>query len=242
MSFKKDYLKVFDKREGYDAYQNVFDDSTLRTIFKLESQGYIDKMLSPVKLGKEANIFSAKRGESLAILKIYRKSAHFKKMYEYMAPDHRFSGLKRNSSIIYLWAKKEFRNLLKAKSAGVSVPMPYAVQQNVLVMEFIGKNSAAKQLNAQSPEDPQAFYETLINNIRKLYHDAKLIHGDLSEFNILNDDERPVIIDLSHAVDLRYPNVYMLLERDIRIICNYFNKQGLTLDYKEEIKKCISRN
>lgn len=242
MSQKKDYLKASDRREGYRAYQNVFDESTLRLIYKLEGQRIITKMLSPVKIGKEANVFSAERDGRLAIVKIYRKAAQFKKMYEYMAPDSRYSGLKRNSSIIYLWAKKEYRNLIKAKAAGVAVPTPYAVQKNILVMEFIGKTEPAKQLNMDTPEDPESFYETLINNIKKLYHEANLVHGDLSEYNVLNNNEEPVLIDLSHAVDLRYPNVRGLLARDIRNICAYFNKIGLELDPEKELNRCISKN
>ena len=81
MSEKKDYLKASDRKEGFDAMEHVLDESTLRIIFKLESQGVIDKIRGPVKLGKEATVFSATRGDGLAILKIYRKAAPFKKMY-----------------------------------------------------------------------------------------------------------------------------------------------------------------
>ena len=58
-------------------------------------------------------------------------------------------------------------------------------------------------------------------------------------FNILNHDEKPVLIDFSHAIDLRYPDSRSMLERDIRIVCTYFNKLGMKLDYMEEVQKVM---
>jgi len=231
------------RRERFETYANVFDASTLRSLFKLSSQGYFDQLKSPIKIGKEANIFSAEKGEELVCVKIYRVAANFKKMYEYMAPDPRYIGLKRNKmAVIYAWARKEYRNLLRAREVFVSVPTPIAVYKNILVMEFIGHKEPAPQLINHPPADPQAFYEMLINDVKKLYHSAELVHADLSQFNVLNYDEKPVIIDMSHAVDLRYPNAIGLLERDIRTICDYFNKLGMELDYKEELRRCIAKS
>ncbi len=230
------------QRERFKAFSHVFDEGTLRAVQKEASVGSIDNLQSPIKIGKEANIFSAKKGDELRCVKVYRIAANFKKMYEYMAPDPRYSGLKRNKmSIIYTWAIKEYRNLLRARENGVRVPKPIHVFKNVLVMEFIGNNNPAPQLNNSKPSEPEAFYEMLISNIRKLYHDAKLVHADLSQFNVLNFDEKPVIIDLSHAVDLRYPNAAQMLERDIRIMCDYFKKLGIKKDYMEEVKRIVSK-
>ncbi len=231
------------RAERFKAYSHVFDDGTMRALFKLSSQGYFDNLQSPIKIGKEANIFSATKGDGLVCVKIYRIAANFKKMFEYMAPDPRYRGLRRNKmSIIYTWARKEYRNLLRAREARVKVPTPIAVYKNILVMEFIGHNEAAPQLNRMRPNDVNAFYEMLISNIRKLYHEAKLVHADLSAFNVLNFDDKPVIIDLSHAIDPEYPGVRGMLERDIRIICAYFRKLGLKLDAEQEAKRCISKN
>ena len=83
--------------------------------------------------------------------------------------------------------------------------------------------------------------EMLISNIKKLVQDAKLVHGDLSAFNVLDNDGRPVIIDLSHAVTLAYPNVATLLKRDMNAICTFFNKRGVKLDSEEEWKKNFAK-
>lgn len=228
------------QRERYKAFSHVFDEGTLRAVHKETSIGTFEALKSPIKIGKEANIFSAVKGNELRCVKIYRIATNFKKMYEYMAPDPRYSGLKRNKmSIINTWAIKEYRNLLRARENDVRVPKPIHVNKNVLVMEFIGHKEPSPQLNNCHPSEPKKFYEMLISNIRKLYHDAKLVHADLSQFNVLNFDEKPVIIDLSHAVDLRYPDATKMLERDIRIMCVYFNKLGMKLDPEEETRKVL---
>jgi len=172
MSYKKEYERGIVRKEGLEAYKGVFDDTTSRGLFRLMAQGVITKLVGPIKVGKESMVFLAESNHGKRAVKIYRVSSNFKKMYEYMAPDRRFAGLKRNKmSVIYLWAKKEYRNLLKAREAGVSVPTPYAVYKNILVMEFIGDNNAAPQLNMSHMEDPKAFYERLISNVKTLFSD-----------------------------------------------------------------------
>ncbi|MFH1455818.1 MAG: serine protein kinase RIO [archaeon] len=227
--------------DKFKAYENVFDQSTLRSLFKLSSQNYFDELKSLISLGKEANVFSATKDDGYVAVKIYRVSANFKKMYEYMSPDPRFAGLKRNkTSIIYSWAKKEYRNLLKCRKVGIKVPKPIAVYKNILVMEFIGKNNDPAPLMSQCPpEDPKIFYERLIKDVQMLYREARLVHGDLSAFNVINYEERPIIIDWSHAVDLRYPNVKELLKRDIKNVCMRFKKQGFILDPEKEFERVI---
>lgn len=242
MSFKKEYERGLLRKEGLEAYKGVFDESTSRGIFRLISQGVITKLVGPIKIGKESMVFLAESSQGKRAVKIYRVSANFKKMYEYMAPDSRFTGMRRNKmSVIYMWAKKEYRNLLKAREIGLNVPAPYVTYKNILVMEFIGDAEAAPQLNAQPPEDPKAFYETLISYVKKLFTEAKLVHADLSAFNVLNYNDEPVIIDMSHAVSLSYPNVKEMLRRDVYNICTYFRRKGLELNFEEEWQKNFGR-
>lgn len=229
------------RKERFKAFSHVFDEGTLRAVHKESSIGSFDALQSPIKIGKEANLFTATKGDELRCVKVYRIASNFKKMFEYMAPDPRYAGLKRNKmSVIYAWAVKEYRNLLRAREAGVRVPTPIHVFRNVLVMEFIGNKEPAPQLNNCSPSNPDEFFEILISNLQALYQKAKLVHADLSQFNVLNFNERPVLIDLSHAVDLRYPNACQMLERDVRIMCEYFKKLGVKKDYKEVVKRIVS--
>ena len=226
-------------KEKFKTYENVFDNATLRVLFKLSSQGYFDELQSPISVGKESNIFSAKKGEDYVAVKIYRVNAcDFKKMYTYISGDPRFEGIqKQKRKVIAAWAKREYTNLLIAKKSGARVPTPYAVNSNVLVMEFIGhKGKAAEKLKNQEPQDLKKFSELLIFSLKKL-HQEKLIHGDLSEYNILNYEEKPVVIDLSHSIPTKHPNAEELLKRDILTIVKYFNKKGLKLKEESILKK-----
>tara|TARA_Y100000310_G_C20676239_1_gene813236 strand:+ start:1064 stop:1750 length:687 start_codon:yes stop_codon:yes gene_type:complete len=220
-------------KNKFIAYENVFDESTLRGLFKLSSQGYFDEIESPISTGKESNVFTVTHGEGRRVVKIYRTAANFKQMYEYMKPDPRFAHVKGTKlSVIYAWAKKEFRNLHRARDRGVTVPTPIAVYKNILVLEHID----GEQLRNDPPSDPKAFYEKLISEMIAL-HKAGLVHTDVSEYNVLNFDEKPILIDFSHAVDLRYPNVQRHLKRDVRNVVKYFQKLGVELDEEAEFKK-----
>lgn len=220
-------------KNKFIAYENVFDESALRGIFTLSGQGYFESIESPISTGKESNVFSVKYGDGKRIVKIYRTSANFKKMYEYMKPDPRFSGMKGTKlSVIYTWAKKEYRNLLRAREKDVSAPTPYAVHKNILVMEYFD----APLLAHKAPLHPGEFYERLISELLKLFR-AGLVHADLSEYNILNDKEKPVLIDFSHALDLKYPHVQRLLQRDVENLVRYFKKLGLKLDAEKEFMR-----
>lgn len=220
-------------KKKFSAFSHVFDESTFQALFKLSSQGYFDTIESPVSIGKESNVFTVLHGDERRVVKIYRTAANFKKMYDYMRPDRRFSNIKGTKlHIIYTWAKKEFRNLFRAHEHDVAAPTPYAVYKNVLVMEYF----PAQILLYAPPKHPKQFYEKLIKELRKL-REAGLVHGDVSEYNILNYKEKPVLIDFSHAIDLRYPNVDQLLRRDMGNCVRYFRKQGLSLDIDKEFQR-----
>src|SRR3989338_497971 len=130
-------------QERFKTYKNVFDNKTLQTLFKLESEGYFQELQSPVSIGKESNVFTAvKKDGTYVIIKIYRvNNADFKRMYKYISDDPRFEGLSSSRrKVISAWAQREYRNLLIAAQDGANVPVPYAVKDNILIMELIGEN------------------------------------------------------------------------------------------------------
>ena len=227
-------------KEIWKIYKNVFDEFTVRNIFKLMSQRVIEGLESPVKIGKESNIFTALTGEKKKVIaKIYRlESCNFNKMYDYIKKDLRFLHLKKKRrEIIFSWVQREHRNLLKARQAGVRVPTPMTYLHNVLMLEYIGDDNIALQLKDDIPENKRKFFNELVKNVRNLYKKAGIVHGDLSEFNILNYKQSPVLIDFSQATTVKSPNADELLQRDIRNICRFFNKIGL----KVEEEKVLSR-
>jgi len=215
-------------REDWKIYKNVFDNFTERTIFKLQSQHIIDELLSPIKIGKESNIFTASSKEGTVIVKIYRlQSCNFNKMFEYIKQDQRFLHMKkRRREIIFSWVQREFRNLMKAMDAKVRVPKPIAFVNNVIVMEYIGTEQAALQIKDNLPKQQKKFLDEIIMNLNRLYK-AGLVHGDISEFNILNQNDRPVLIDFSQTTLNTSSNADELMKRDIKNLSRFFAKKGL---------------
>lgn len=226
-------------REKFKTEHNVFDAQANRTLFKMMSQGHFDGLESPVMIGKEANIFTAKKGDGRVIVKIYRlETCDFNHMYDYIKEDPRYQDLKgKKRKIIFSWVQREYRNLLKAREAGLRVPTPITFFNNILVMEFIGDVKVAPQLKNAPPADPQGFLDDIIAQMRKL-HKAGLVHADLSAFNILNLDDRPVLIDFSQCSPITISRAVEFLERDIKNVLTFFKKLGINED-PEKIKQKI---
>lgn len=227
------------QKEEWKVYKNVFDSATILNLVKLQSQRHFDGLESPVALGKEANIFSALKGRQKIIVKIYRvENCNFNKMYQYIAPDPRFAGMKkRRRLVIFSWVQREYRNLLKAREV-IRVPTPFAIKDNVLLMEFIGRKEPAPMLKDAPPNNPEKFFEKIIKNLKALYK-AGLVHADLSKFNILNFEQEPVFIDFSQATLLKHPEAEAFLRRDISNVVGYFKNQGLKFDEEEVYNKIV---
>ncbi len=227
-------------REDFKTKHGVFDEFTNRSIFKLISQGHFDGLVGPISLGKEAVVFQAKKGDEKVAVKVYRlETCDFNRMYDYLKYDPRFKVKKGKRNIIFMWAQREYRNLLKVREANVSAPKPIAIENNVLAMEFIGNKNPAPKLKDSEIKKPREFVSRIFENMKKLYK-AGLVHTDLSHFNILNYNQKPVFIDFSQCTSLENPNAVEYLGRDIENIVNYFKKFNLKID-KNRIKEKITR-
>src|SRR5256885_2494956 len=126
------------------TYDQVFDHAALLTIASLISDGVISTLDYPVSTGKEANVFHATDAAGRAkALKIYRiNTATFRNIALYIEGDPRFKRVKRATKpTIFAWAQKEYKNLVRMEDAGVRVPTPERVLDNVLVMAYIGDES-----------------------------------------------------------------------------------------------------
>jgi RIO kinase 1 len=228
-------------REKFKTWGNVFDQFTVRNLFELSSKGHFEALKSPISIGKEANIFSAEREDgSLIVVKIYRlETCDFNRMYDYIKYDARYLNLKaKKREIIFSWAQREFRNLMKSREAGVRVPLPIHCKDNILLMEHIGGKEAAPKLKDAHPDDAEKFADKIIDYMKKMYS-AGLVHGDLSEFNILNWNEKPVFIDMSQGTIVRSANSEELLDRDIKNMCRFFRKTGVKRE-EADVKKKIT--
>jgi RIO kinase 1 len=213
--------------EDLKVSEDVFDRSTLLTLYELANKGYIAVLYGAIKTGKESNVFLSEDvdGKRYAV-KIHRiLTSDFKTMIKYIVDDRRFKKIKKSKrSIIFTWVEKEFKNLKTAFDAGVIVPQPTVSKNNVLIMEFVGEGTLAAPMLKDTKLDTDRVYEEVIENVKKLYN-ADLVHGDLSEYNILMHRNQPVIIDLSQAVPRSHPLANELLERDIKNISRFFGKK-----------------
>jgi RIO kinase 1 len=150
-------------------------------------------------------------------------------MREYLEGDPRFEGLEDNKKATVLaWTRKEFANLKRAEKAGVRVPEPIAVQRNVLVMELVGQadERRAPRLAEVNIENPEQAYEVVREYMRRLYS-AGLVHGDLSEYNMIVHEGELVVIDMGQAVTVHHPNSREFLERDCENVASFFSRQGI---------------
>jgi RIO kinase 1 len=213
-------------KEKFKTFGDVFDNFTYNNLFTLAGKGYFDdETLSPLSIGKEANIFIAQRGKDRIIIKIYRlETCDFGKMYSYIKPDPRFAYLKgKRRDVIFAWCQREYRNLMAAREAGLKVPIPLIFMKNILVMEFIGDEAAAPKVKDLPPKDVEKFRKEVLEGIEK-FKKAGYAHGDLSGFNILNYNEKPVFIDFSQALPLKAPNALEMYERDLKNVNAFFDK------------------
>jgi len=206
--------------------EGVFDKQALITLSRLARKGEITLLKSVVKQGKEANVFHGLKGRREIAVKIYSiEAAEFRNMSKYIMGDPRFTNTKNRRQFIYQWAQKEFKNLSRVHDV-VRCPEPIAFLNNVLVMEFIGKKGAcAPKIKDMKIENPQEYLDVILVYVKALYSKG-VVHGDLSEYNIL-DFHGPVLIDFSTGVLLEHPLAMELLERDLHNVLKFFERYGV---------------
>jgi len=233
------------RSEEFEALEEVFDKPTLMLVYRMLNQGHLSHLHGCIKAGKESRIYWGKdsKGKDVAV-KIYLKwNVEFRKgRLIYLEGDPRFQrSWKDTRSLVYLWAQKEFKNLQAAFSAGVSVPRPILVRGNILVMQFIGeKGTPAPLLKDLQPERPTMLYRALLSNIRLLYTKAGLVHGDLSEYNVMVWRKKPVIFDMSQGVSLEHPLSDLLLSRDLDNLNNYFRRCGVNVKQIDQLHAWVT--
>src|SRR5213592_983084 len=121
-------------------------------------------------------------------------------------------------------AQKEYKNLVRMEDAGVRVPTPERVLDNVLVMAYIGDESTpAPSLREVALESPAAVYQDVVANLRAI-RKSRLVHADMSEYNLLWWQDRVVVIDVGQAVPLDHPHAEEWFRRDVANIARFFKR------------------
>ena len=242
---EKKYASMFKKIEhrlegvlgtgGYDwvdrrVFDAVFDQRTLLAVYKLMQQGHIDTLDWPIARGKEAHVFHATTLNGVAAVKIFHTSnAVFKGLMQYIEGDPRFGGLtRRHHELVNIWVRKEHRNMLRMSKHGLGVPAPHGLFRNVLVMDYLGTDEGpSPRLRDVKIEDPASTYAELLDWLRVCWNDAKLVHADFSEYNILWHDGEPRVIDVGQAVARGHPNAEEFLVRDVTRLTEWATRQGV---------------
>ena len=220
------------RSEDYQVFDNVFDVPTLFAINDLRSEGVIAGVKGSLASGKESKVYLASAPDgTLLTLKIYLTvSAEFKKRMQYIAGDPRFSDIKKGSrNMMAAWARKEFKNMQAAHSAGVRVPTPVAVKKNILVMEYVTDEEGNASMPLGSQEVTAEDYGQVIEQVSLLYRKARLVHADLSEYNIFRTEKGIMLFDFGSAVDIRHPNSKQFLVRDVLNLNRFFEKRGVEI-------------
>lgn len=232
------------RSEEMESLEEVFDRSTLMIVYRLLNRGYIRNINGVVRSGKESRLYwGVGRRKKLVAIKIFlTTSAEFLKgRMMYIQGDKRFRSARKDTrSLVNLWALKEFRNLQQASEVGVRVPVPLKVDGNVLLMEFIGRNGEPAPLLRETPLDhPAKVYDKIAEAVKTLYQKAHLVHGDLSEYNVMMVGSQPIIFDFAQAVITEHPMAQKFLERDLLRMNGYFSKIGVTVPPIERLTKWV---
>ncbi|GGM58772.1 RIO kinase 1 [Halarchaeum rubridurum] len=227
------FLTRLKDADQFKVQEGAFDDATFAALYKLVQDGHLAAFGGPISTGKEANVYeaAAPEGDDVAV-KVYRINAsNFQHMRDYLEGDPRFEGIRGDKKAVVLaWTRKEFANLARAHDAGVRVPQPIAVQRNVLVMELIGEaTDPAPTLHDVTLENPETAYDVVREYMQRLFS-AGLVHGDLSEYNIVVHDGELTIIDVGQAVTVHHGNAAEFLHRDCENVAAFFSRQGIDAD------------
>jgi len=233
------------RRKDEDLFKVV--DSTLDTrtyylLYQLSRKLNLKNIYGAISSGKEAKVYPAitENGKWYALKIYYVSTAASKRALEkYTFGDPRFEGIKVSNTrqLISVWARKEFKNLSRLFRNDVRVPEPIYVLENILVMQFIGEDGIRAPLLKELPDDEinEELYKDIIDQLDKMVNKAELVHGDLSEYNIMVKDGKNYIIDVSQAVDIDHPNALELLKRDIENLNTFFESKGIEIIETEEI-------
>ncbi|XP_070701015.1 serine/threonine-protein kinase RIO1 [Pempheris klunzingeri] len=231
-----DTYRVKDKSDRATVEQ-VLDPRTRMILFKMLSRGVISEINGCISTGKEANVYQARTsaGDGRAV-KIYKTSILlFRDRDKYVSGEFRFRHgyCKGNPrKMVRTWAEKEMRNLIRLQTAGIPSPEPLLLRSHVLLMGFIGKDNIPAPLlkNASLSESKACeLYLQVLQNMRKMFQEARLVHADLSEFNMLYHNGDAYIIDVSQSVEHDHPHALEFLRKDCSNVNEFFVKRGVAV-------------
>jgi RIO kinase 1 len=227
--------------------EQVLDRRTQMILLQLINRNTISEIHGVISTGKEANVYHAITESEDAeqihrAIKVYKTSILvFKDRAKYVEGEFRFRqgyNKSNNRAMVKLWADKERRNLARIHDAGIPSPAPIALRNHVLVMEFVGdrKGKSAPRLKdvrfeGLTSEEEEAkwndLYIQMLTYMRILYQTCRLVHADLSEYNVLYHEGKQWIIDVSQAVEHDHPRSLEFLRMDVKNVSDFFRSRNV---------------
>lgn len=237
---EKHAARLHEKKE-HATHDQVLDPKTRLMLYKLVNGEVLEAVNGCISTGKEACVFHAYGGRRETepmphecAVKVFKTTLNeFKTRDRYIKDDHRFKDRfsKQNPrKIIRLWAEKELCNLSRMQKAGIPCPTVALLKKHILVMSFIGKDQkpAPKLKDAVlSSRQLRQAYQQCVEIMCTMYQQCKLIHADLSEYNMLWHEEKLWFIDVSQSVEPFHPHALEFLYRDCTNVVEFFSKCGV---------------
>ncbi|KAF2230011.1 Serine/threonine-protein kinase Rio1 [Viridothelium virens] len=230
--------------------EQVLDPRTRMILLQMINRNVVSEVHGCLSTGKEANVYyalstpeqvdeEAPEASLQRAIKVYKTSILvFKDREKYVAGEFRFrQGYNKSSNraMVKVWAEKEMRNLRRIHAAGIPCPEPVHLRQHVLVMGFLGDNKGWPAPRLRDVEfdieDPiskwRDLYLQLLGYMRIMFQTCKLVHADLSEYNLLYHDSKLWVIDVSQSVEHDHPRSLEFLRMDIKNVGDFFKRKGV---------------
>ena len=240
-----------DKSERATSEQ-VLDPRTRMILLQMINRGVVSEVNGVISTGKEANVYHAMSivtgegsdelpKEAHRAIKVYKTSILvFKDREKYVTGEFRFrQGYNRSSNraMVKVWAEKEWRNLKRIHAAGIPCPEPVYLRLHVLGMSFVGDSKGVPAPRLKDVEFtekyPQlrwrAVYIELVGYMRILHQVCRLVHADLSEYNVLYHNDRSWIIDVSQSVGHDHPRSLDFLRMDIKNVSDFCRRKDVAV-------------
>lgn len=250
--------RLFDKKEREnerileDIQSCKMSDATRAIMDGLQIAHKIETLNGVIGHGKESTVLHATGRdhedlpEQEVAIKIFNSNSNvaFKTRDTYnksKCPSYKFDKPKSKSDSLNKWAERGFKNLKLLRRENINCPDAISLKKHVLVMSFLGSNaSPSPQLKDAHLDDTQLrnSYEQVVDIMCRMYKNCELIHGDLSEYNLLWHQDQVYVIDVSQSMFSSHPNANFFLYRDCENILDFYAKAGLTeiLDAKSLYK------
>ena len=229
--------------------EQVLDPRTRMILLQMINRSIVSEVNGCLSTGKEANVYHAlstangndddSSSEIHRAIKVYKTSILvFKDRDKYVTGEYRFKqgySKSNNRAMVKVWAEKEMRNLKRIYASGIPCPQPICLRLHVLVMGFLGDDEGipAPRLKDVTLEGSntdsiwRALYIQLVGYMRVMYQTCRLVHADLSEYNILYHQNKLWIIDVSQSVEHDHPRSLEFLRMDIKNVSDFFQRKGV---------------